>query len=300
MSESSIKSWIQAARLRTLPLAIANVSMGAILSHYFGAFNWAIYLLTVSTAVLLQVLSNLANEYGDFIHGADHADRTGPSRTVQSGVIPAKAMKKAIYIASGLSIISGVVLLSLTTLSTPLKIVFLGLGLLAVWASINYTAGSNPYGYRGYGDVSVFVFFGLLSVIGSFYLQRAQWQWSILLPAISCGAFSMAVLNVNNIRDLESDAMAGKNSMALKMGRDKAVRYHALLLIIGIVTSMNFTLIHFERWFQWLFIIVIPLLVINFRAVRLKVKPMELDPYLKQMALTTLLFVISFGIGLLV
>jgi len=121
----------------------------------------------------------------------------------------------------------------------------------------------------------------LLSVVGSFYLQRVQWQWSILLPAISCGAFSMGVLNVNNIRDLESDAMA------------------ALLLIIGIIASAVFTIIHFERWHQWLFIIITPLLIINFRAVQLKVKPMELDPYLKQMALTTLLFVITFGIGLL-
>ena len=300
MSVSSTKSWIQATRLRTLPLAIANVSMGAILSHYFGAFNWPLYLMTVITAILLQVLSNLANEYGDFIHGADHADRSGPSRTVQSGAISANAMKKAMYLTAGLSIVSGVILISLTTLSIPLKIVFLALGLIAVWASINYTAGSNPYGYRGYGDVSVFLFFGLLSVVGSFYLQRVQWQWSILLPAISCGAFSMGVLNVNNIRDLESDAMAGKNSLALKMGRVKAVRYHALLLTVGIMASAIFTMIHLERGLQWLFLIITPLLIINFRAVQLKVKPMELDPYLKQMALTTLLFVISFGIGLLV
>ena len=300
MSVSSTKSWIQATRLRTLPLAVANVSMGAILSHYFGAFNWPLYLMTVITAILLQVLSNLANEYGDFIHGADHADRSGPSRTVQSGAISANAMKKVMYLTAGLSIVSGVILISLTTLSIPLKIVFLALGLIAVWASINYTAGSNPYGYRGYGDVSVFLFFGLLSVVGSFYLQRVQWQWSILLPAISCGAFSMGVLNVNNIRDLESDAMAGKNSLALKMGRVKAVRYHALLLTIGIMASAIFTMIHLERGHQWLFLIITPLLIINFRAVQLKVKPMELDPYLKQMALTTLLFVISFGIGLLV
>ena len=264
MSVSSTKSWIQATRLRTLPLAIANVSMGAILSHYFGAFNWPLYLMTVITAILLQVLSNLANEYGDFIHGADHADRSGPSRTVQSGAISANAMKKAMYLTAGLSIVSGVILISLTTLSIPLKIVFLALGLIAVWASINYTAGSNPYGYRGYGDVSVFLFFGLLSVVGSFYLQRVQWQWSILLPAISCGAFSMGVLNVNNIRDLESDAMAGKNSLALKMGRVKAVRYHAMLLTIGIMASAIFTMIHFERGYQWLFLIITPLLIINF------------------------------------
>ena len=299
MCLSPTKSWIQAARLRTLPLAIANVSMGAILATYFGAFDWSIYLLTIITAIILQVLSNLANEYGDFIHGADHADRSGPSRTVQSGAISANAMKKAMYLTAGLSIVSGVILISLTTLSIPLKIVFLALGLVAVWASINYTAGSNPYGYRGYGDVSVFLFFGLLSVIGSYYLQRVQWQWSILLPAISCGTFSMAVLNVNNIRDLKSDGIAGKNSLALKMGREMAVKYHALLLIIGILTSVLFVAIHFESWLQWLFVIITPLLLINFRAVKRKVEPMELDPYLKQMAMTTLLYVAIFGIGLL-
>jgi 1,4-dihydroxy-2-naphthoate octaprenyltransferase len=299
MAATSLQHWIQAARLRTLPLAIANVSMGAVLAKYFGTFDWSIYLMTTVTAILLQVLSNLANEYGDFIHGADHADRSGPSRTVQSGAISANAMKKAMHLTAGLSILSGVILICLTTLSIPMKIVFLALGLIAVWASINYTAGSNPYGYRGYGDVSVFLFFGLLSVLGSYYLQRVQWQWSILLPAISCGAFSMGVLNVNNIRDLESDAMAGKNSLALMMGRVKAVRYHALLLTIGIIASAVFTMIHFERWLQWFFLIITPLLIVNFRAVQLNNTPMELDPYLKQMALTTLLFVVTFGLGLL-
>ena len=299
MCLSPTKSWIQAARLRTLPLAIANVSMGAILATYFGAFDWSIYLLTIIAAILLQVLSNLANEYGDYIHGADHADRSGPSRTVQSGAISAEAMKKAMYLTAGLSITSGVILIAIASLAIPMKVVFLALGLIAVWASINYTAGSNPYGYRGYGDVSVFLFFGLLSVIGSYYLQRVQWQWSILLPAISCGTFSMAVLNVNNIRDLKSDGIAGKNSLALKMGREMAVKYHALLLIIGILTSVLFVAIHFESWLQCLFVIITPLLLINFRAVKRKVEPMELDPYLKQMAMTTLLYVAIFGIGLL-
>lgn len=299
MSVSLTKSWIQAARLRTLPLAIGNVSMGAILSQYFGAFDWLIYWMTVITAVLLQVLSNLANEYGDFIHGADHAGRSGPSRTVQSGAISADVMKKAMYLTAALSIASGVILIAITTLSISAKIVFLVLGLIAVWASVNYTAGANPYGYRGYGDVSVFLFFGLLSVIGSYYLQRVQWHWSILLPAISCGTFSMAVLNVNNIRDLKSDGIAGKNSLALMMGRDIAVKYHALLLIIGVFTSCMFVTIYFESWLQWLFVIITPLLLINYGAVRRKVEPMELDPYLKQMALTTLLYVAIFGIGLL-
>ena len=176
---------------------------------------------------------------------------------------------------------------------------FIALGFIAVWAAINYTAGDKPYGYRGLGDLSVFLFFGLLSVIGSYYLQSSTWNWSIILPAISCGAFSMAVLNINNIRDIESDQIAGKNSLALKMGRSAAVTYHAALLIIGLISASLFTFIDYSHLVQLMFLLVIPLLIINYGAVKSKIKPMELDPYLKQMALTTLLFVITFSIGLI-
>ncbi len=291
--------WIQAARLRTLPLAIANVSMGAVLAYHFGQFSWVIYGLTVLTAILLQILSNLANEYGDFVHGADHDQREGPQRTVQSGAISAPEMKNAMLLVGALCILSGCTLVFLTGLPIVSKMVFIALGFIAVWAAINYTAGDKPYGYRGLGDLSVFLFFGLLSVIGSYYLQSSTWNWSIILPAISCGAFSMAVLNINNIRDIESDRIAGKNSLALKMGRSTAVTYHSSLLITGLISASLFTLIDYSHWIQLMFLMVIPLLTINYRAVKSKIKPMELDPYLKQMALTTLLFVITFSIGLI-
>ncbi len=292
--------WIQAARLRTLPLALANVCMGATIAAYFGSFRLDILLMTVVTALLLQVVSNFANEYGDFIHGADHDERSGPQRTVQSGAISAHSMKNAMISTGLLCIVCGSYLVSLTTLAIPLKLTFVSLGLLAVWAAINYTAGSKPYGYSGWGDLSVFLFFGLLSVLGSYYLQAGRWTWSAVLPAISCGSFSMAVLNINNIRDIESDQKAGKRSLALKMGRKNAVIYHAILLTVGMICSITFVVLHFESWLQFLFLIITPLLWINYRAVKNKIEPMMLDPFLKQMALTTLLFVISFSVGLLI
>ncbi len=294
-----IKYWIAAARLRTLPLAISNIVMGAVLSAFYGSFSWIILGLTLITAILLQILSNFANEYGDFIHGADHTEREGPNRTVQSGQITANQMKKAINITAVLSILSGCILLFFAAISLSMKVFFLILGLVAVWAAINYTSGPSPYGYKGFGDLSVFLFFGLLSVVGSYFLQSNTWRWSILLPAISCGVFSMAVLNINNIRDIQSDQVAGKTSLAIKLGRNNAVKYHLVLLSTGILTAGIYMLYEYDNPIQFLFLSVAPLLIINYRAVKNKTAAMSLDPYLKQMALTTLLFVIMFSIGLL-
>lgn len=294
------KDWIIAARPRTLPLAIANIAMGGALAAYFGQFSWLILHLTIGTAVALQILSNLANDYGDSIHGADHVEREGPDRSVQSGAITSDQMKKAMILTGAFALVLGLTLIYFSQVSIAGSVVFIGLGLVSIWAAVNYTAGSNPYGYRALGDLSVFLFFGLLSVIGSFYLQSGYFEPSILLPAMSCGLFSMAVLNINNIRDIKSDQLAGKRSLAIKMGRTNAVRYHLFLLAVGLACAVSFMAMHFSSYWQYLFLVVTPLLFVNFNAVRSKTKAMELDPFLKQMALTTLLFVITFSIGLLV
>jgi 1,4-dihydroxy-2-naphthoate polyprenyltransferase len=296
---ATAKDWITAARPRTLPLAIANIAMGGTLAAYFGDFNGIVFACTVITAICLQILSNLANDYGDHINGADHIHREGPDRAVQSGAISPSVMKKAMALMTALSLIFGITLIYLSPITWQAAAVFLGLGFVSIWAAINYTAGSNPYGYRALGDVSVFLFFGLLSVMGCFYLQLGRIEWSIILPAISCGVFSMAVLNINNIRDIESDTLAGKVSLAIKLGRTNATRYHLILLTIGILAAAIFSYMHFSNYWQFLFLITIPLLLINYNAVKLKNKAMELDPFLKQMALTTLLFVITFSLGLL-
>ncbi len=297
---NSLKAWITAARLRTLPLAAASICMGGFLASASGDFHWNIFVLTLLTTLLLQILSNLANDYGDFHHGADHQERVGPSRMVQSGEITPEKMKSALVILGIVTFATGIWLLvkSLGFQSTSFYI-FLCLGLLSIAAAIYYTAGDKPYGYRGWGDLAVLIFFGLVAVFGTFFLQTTSFRWLNLLPALSCGLFATAVLNVNNIRDLESDKQAGKLSIPVRIGRKAAITYHWGLLFTGLVCSVLFVIIDFNSPWQWLFLLVIPLLYINARAVQ-KHSGSALDPYLKQMALTTLCYVLLFGLGLII
>ncbi len=291
------KYWIEAFRLRTLPLAFACIGMGGFIAAADGLFNPFIFGLTLLTAFLLQILSNLANDYGDSKNGADSKDRVGPSRAVQSGKISSIAMRNAMILFGILSFVVGVGLLyfSLTTWNELL--LFLGLGLLSLVAAITYTVGNNPYGYLGFGDISVLVFFGLISVGGTYYLQTQTLPFRIILPAITCGIFAVGVLNVNNIRDIESDEKAGKYSIPVRLGRKKAVYYHWLLLFVGWICSIFYVINNYTSNYQWLFLLSLPLFFINAKAVLVKKDPKELDPYLKQMALSTLVFVLLFGIG---
>lgn len=296
-----IKNWIEAFRLRTLPLALSSILMGGGLALWQGSFAWSIFSLSILTTIFLQVLSNLANDYGDSIHGADSQDRKGPSRAVQTGVISLTNMKKAIYVLVVLSLISGISLLYLAFPDSLVYIgVFLAIGLLAIYAAITYTAGKKPYGYAGLGDISVFLFFGIVGVFGSNFLYTKAIDLSLLLPAISCGLLATGVLNVNNIRDIESDQLAGKKSIPVRVGRPAAIVYHFMLLMIAILAAVFFSIQNFVSWAQFVFLIAVPLLVINFIAVKNKTNAMDLDPYLKQLALTTLVFVLLFCTGLMI
>lgn len=292
-----LKHWIAAFRLRTLPLALASIGMGSFLAASYHLFKWEIFILAALTTTFLQILSNLANDYGDSIHGADSVDRKGPSRTVQSGKITKTQMWIAIVIFAILSFICGISLLILAIDSWQTFFVFLGLGILSIIAAITYTAGKKPYGYAGLGDISVLIFFGWVAVMGVFYLHTHLIIWNILLPATSCGLFATAVLNVNNIRDIESDKKAGKKSIPVRFGRNNAVLYHYFLLITGFVSALSYVLISFNGIFQFLFCITIPFLWLNARGVSTQKDAQKIDPYLKQMALTSLLFVITFGLG---
>jgi len=296
---TKVKSWIAAMRLRTLPLTIACIALGALLAASRSFFSWSIFLLSLSTALFLQILSNLANDYGDTVHGADHEDREGPLREVQSGKISLSQMRVAMAIFVALSLISGIVLLQSARLSSQTYLVFLGLGLIAIFAAVLYTNGKLPYGYIGLGDLSVFMFFGLLGVAGSYFLYHGPWSWDILLPASSCGLLSVAVLNINNIRDIESDKKAGKFSIPVRIGRSKAVLYHYSLLLLALILAVVFVIMNYQSPLQFLFLLTAPLLFINARAVRLQSLALKLDPYLKQMAITTLLFCLLFGISML-
>ena len=295
-----MKSWISAFRLRTLPLALSCIGMGGFLAAAEGKFDSLIFILCCLTTILLQVLSNLANDYGDSINGADHSGRKGPQRAVQSGTISSAQMRNAVVFFSVLCLASGSALLLVTFGPDWSSILFFfALGLMCIAAAIAYTVGNKPYGYIGLGDLSVLIFFGLVGVMGSLYLFTRQIEWITILPALSCGLFSIAVLNINNIRDIASDKAAGKFSIPVRLGKKNAARYHWVLLAMALVAALSYSIINYRSPFQFLFLLTTPV----FFQIGLSVskKPSEeLDPYLKRMALGTLMFVILFGVGELV
>jgi len=294
-----IKVWLHAFRLRTLPLALACIGMAGFLAAAAGKFDLILFTLCCLTTIFLQVLSNLANDYGDSLNGADHEGRKGPLRAVQSGVISAAQMRSAVIVFSLLSLICGLFLLWVSFgTNWRAMALFFCLGLMSIAAAIGYTVGKKPYGYIGLGDISVLIFFGLVGVMGSYYLFTHTISWKELLPALSCGLFSIAVLNINNIRDIESDRIAGKYSIPVRIGKEMAVRYHWILLIGGILSAIVYIILHYKSPWQFLFLITVPLFVKNGLSIHHKPSE-ELDPFLKQMALSTLLFVLLFGIGLI-
>lgn len=300
MVSATVKAWISAFRLRTLPLALASIFLGSFIAAAHDAFDGVIFTLCVLTTLFLQILSNLANDYGDSIHGADGDHREGPSRAVQAGLITPEQMKKAMMVFGGLSFITGLTLIySAFQSQWWLVLIFLALGLGAIYAAIRYTSGKNPYGYKGLGDLFVLLFFGLVGVGGSYFLYTQVWDWAILLPATGCGLLAVGVLNVNNIRDIKSDELSGKRSIPVRIGREKAVCYHWLLLLGALACAGAYTIVNYQGYWQWLFVVTVPLLLVNGRAVQSKTQATALDPYLKQLAMTTLLFVVTFGLGLL-
>lgn len=273
--------------------------MGGFLAAFVGVAQPVVLALAALTTLLLQVLSNLANDYGDTKHGADSIHREGPKRAVQAGLITPAQMKAGMTVAGLLSFLSGIMLLwtALGTAGLYVFGAFLVLGLAAIWAAISYTSGPKPYGYAGLGDISVFVFFGWVGVIGTYYLQTLQLDPAVLLPASSCGFFATAVLNINNIRDIKSDALAGKRSVPVRLGPVKARVYHLLLLLGGVLTAVAYALLRYEGPWQFLFLLVLPLLVVNGLEVWRRRTAAQVDPFLKQMALSTMLFVLLFGLG---
>ncbi|MBL7862350.1 MAG: 1,4-dihydroxy-2-naphthoate polyprenyltransferase [Cyclobacteriaceae bacterium] len=293
------RAWIHAFRLRTLPLALACIGMGGFLAAAAGKFNPVLFGLCCLTTIFLQVLSNLANDYGDSMHGADHEGRKGPTRAVQSGIISASQMRNAVILFAVLSLGCGLLLLWVSFGTHWDKLIlFLGLGMLSIVAAIGYTVGKKPYGYLGLGDVSVLIFFGFVGVLGSYYLFTHTLTPKEILPALSCGFFSIAVLNINNIRDIDSDRQAGKFSIPVRIGKANAVRYHWFLLSGGILSACGYLVLQYRSPWQWLFILSVPLLIKN--GISVNNRPSEeLDPFLKQMALSTLLFVLLFGLGLI-
>lgn len=296
---SAFSIWLSTARPKTLPLALASILVGAALAYQAGAFNGITTLLALSTTLLLQILSNFANDYGDYLKGSDTAERIGPKRAIQHGMISGAELKSALIWVAGLATLSGIMLIGYAYETIQDLFVFLLLGGLAVVAAITYTVGKKPYGYFGLGDVSVLIFFGLLAVLGSFYLQAHHLQWMLLLPATACGLLATAVLNINNLRDIEQDRKAGKNTLIVRIGRRNGQIYHALLLTLAVCFYLIFAILTFRHWGNLLFLLTAPLLFKHAKIVWQHQNPLELRPLLGQMAGLALLTNLLFALGII-
>lgn len=279
-------------------MALSSILTGSFLAAFYQVFRIEVFVLAALTTVFLQILSNLSNDYGDSVHGADSKDREGPIRAVQSGVISLMEMKRAMILVGSLSLVSGLLLLYVSLEDWKLFFIFLGLGIAAIFAAVSYTSGKNPYGYIGLGDISVFLFFGLLGVIGTYFLHSLSFNPSILMPAVSLGFFSTAVLNINNIRDITSDTKAGKKSIPVRIGRKNAVVYNWLLILGGNVFLLFFALSQ-QNWGCLTALFILPLMIKVGIGVKNEKISKNLDPYLKKMAVSTLLWVLAFGAGIL-
>lgn len=295
--------WVEAARPRTLPLAVASIMLGNMLAYSQGTFDWIIAILAILTTVALQVLSNFANDFGDSMNGVDNQDRKVALRAVQTGKINREEMKKVVVFTATLSFFMGMGLLaySLQDASWDIWMKFLGLGVACIAAAIAYTVGKRPYGYMGLGDLSVFLFFGLVGTMGSYFLQTKTLPWHIALPAAGCGLLSVAVLNLNNLRDLENDKRTGKYSIPVLIGKTLGFYYQKALLFIGILPFASYHLIAYQVGASTTSNLLILLgyypIIIMLRELNPNMTPAEIDPYLKKTALRTLLLILLFGIS---
>jgi 1,4-dihydroxy-2-naphthoate octaprenyltransferase len=295
-----VKSYIKAARLRTLPLSVSGIIVGSFLGNQFSnssILESSIFWLAMVTTIGFQVLSNFANDYGDGIKGSDK-NRTGEARMVASGIISPKHMKNAMIITTIITIIVALMLIYVAfgKENFGFSILFFLLGIASIAAAIKYTVGKSAYGYSGFGDLFVFLFFGLLSVVGSYFLYTKQLNFLIFLPATAIGFLSTAVLNLNNLRDFDQDKINQKNTLVVKLGITKAKKYHFFLIFGALFASSIFVILNFSSVIQLLFLIAFIPLIKNLVTVAKNKQLPELDSELKKVALSTFLFAIIFGI----
>ncbi len=308
---TKIKAWVAAARLRTLPLSVSGIIVGASFGNFDSLFGksftccfgcpavWqsSLFWLAILVTIGFQVLSNFANDYGDGVRGTD-AKREGEKRMVASGIISPKQMKIGMIITGIITFFLATILIFMAfgNENFIISFVFFNLTIVSIIAAVKYTVGKKAYGYSGLGDVFVFLFFGLLSVLGSYYLFTHNLHWLLLLPAMAIGCFSTAVLNLNNMRDIENDAATGKNTLVVKLGSKKAKKYHVFLLLFGMVCAIIYTVINYREPWQFVYLIAFVPFLLNIKTVFKNKSPMLLDGELKKVALSTFLFAILFSI----
>jgi 1,4-dihydroxy-2-naphthoate octaprenyltransferase len=305
-----MKHWIEAARLRTLPLSVSGIIVGSMyaLAHPTDdiltpteVFNWRLFGFAILTTLGLQILSNFANDYGDGMKGTDNEDRVGPKRAIQSGVITPQAMKRAIIITSALTLLSAMLLIYYAFRDTNLwfSLFYLVLGILSIISAIRYTVGNTAYGYRGFGDVFVFIFFGLVSTLGVNFLYSKQLDFELVLPAVAIGLLSVGVLNLNNMRDEASDRKSNKNTIVVKIGGAKAKIYHYFLIATAMVMVLIFAIVDDFHFDQYLFLLAYIPLTKHLITVYKNQNPKELDPELKKLALSTFALSVLLSLGMI-
>lgn len=294
-----VSPWLKAIRLRTLPLSVSGILLGTALAYYAGGYDGFLLFLTLGATIGLQILSNLANDYGDGIKGTDDNDRIGPERTVQSGAISPSAMLNGIRITVLFTIIFIIfaVFRAFGINFVYYSIFFFILGGLAVFAAIRYTVGNQAYGYRALGDIMVFIFFGIVSVLGTFFLQAKAFDAVTILPAVTIGLLSVGVLNLNNMRDIESDRKSNKITVALKLGWQKAKRYHSFLIITAMISGLTWAVLFYRTPLHFLFMITYIPLIRHLIFIWRNESPEKLDSQLKVVALSTFVLSVLMGIG---
>ncbi|MCT4699482.1 1,4-dihydroxy-2-naphthoate octaprenyltransferase [Tenacibaculum haliotis] len=311
-----IKNYIKAARLRTLPLSISGIVVGAFLANFsvpliqeiefdglldvdfLNEKNYLIFWLAILTTIGFQVLSNFANDYGDGVKGTDD-NREGEARMVSSGAITPKQMKTAMIVTGAITLVIALLLIYVSFGGDNFlySVIFFLLGVTSIVAAIKYTVGKSAYGYSGFGDIFVFVFFGLLAVVGTYFLYTKSLNLIIFLPAITIGLLSTAVLNLNNMRDRVNDAKVGKNTLVVKIGAKSSKLYHYSLIITSFLFALIFVVLTYYSPMQFLFLIAYIPIVKHFIFVYKNKEEVLLDGELKKVALSTFLFAILFGLG---
>jgi 1,4-dihydroxy-2-naphthoate octaprenyltransferase len=296
-----MKHWIEAARVRTLPLSVSGIIVGSFYAMSQGMFNWNIVTFALLTTLGLQILSNFANDYGDGVKGTDNKDRVGPMRAIQSGMITPNAMKKAIGLTAVITFTFAVLLIYFAFKESYLlySLFFLMLGIVAIASAIRYTVGKGAYGYRGFGDLFVFIFFGMVSTFGVYFMFSKNMDWLLLLPATAIGFLSVGVLNLNNMRDEESDRKAGKNTIVVKMGGENAKKYHFFLVISAMVLVLLFAFLTNFHFDQYIFVVAYFPLISHLITVYKNKNPKLLDPELKKLAISTFILSILLSLSLI-
>lgn len=293
------QSWVSAARLRTLPLSISGILMGTAIAANQDQFNIEIFCLSLATTLGLQILSNFANDYGDFVKGTDNAERVGPERALQSGLISEREMLFAMVSTAFVTLLVALALIyvSFGTENISFSLFFILLGVAAIVAAVKYTVGSSAYGYKGLGDIFVFIFFGMVGVYGSYFLYTHEWDWKVLLPASAVGFLSTGVLNLNNMRDRIPDEVAGKNTLVVQIGPKKAKLYHYFLILSSFAFLILYSAFTFNGIEDIIYVIAYIPLLFHLKRVMNNQNPQFLDAELKVLALSTFFLTILFALG---